>query len=113
MADAGTNGTTIVDFQAMSEAISSFKTGVNNMNTIVTALRAAAKALTAANVFSGGAASAFIAALESEATATEAASTSLDAIVNMLSQKLETYKTKNQEAQAIAENIQQAQWSEV
>ena len=59
------NETTIVDFAAMAEAISGYKNKVNSITDIMSALQAISKALQVANIFTGGAATAFIQSIDS------------------------------------------------
>lgn len=110
---ADESGTTIVDFQAMAEAISGYKQKVNSITEIMQALQAISKALQAANIFTGGAATAFIQAIEQTVTAMNAAIQSLNAIINMLQGKLDSYQAADKQAQSIAAGIEKAQWSEV
>lgn len=107
------DGTTIVDFQAMAEAISSYTQKVNSITNIMQALQAISKALSAANIFTGGAATAFIASINSTVAALEGAITSLNAIISMLQGKLDAYQAADKAAASIADAIEQAQWSEV
>lgn len=107
------NETTIVDFAAMAEAISSYKNKVNSITDIMSALQAISKALQVANIFTGGAATAFIESIESTVQACSGAIQSLNGIVNMLQGKLDAYQAADKEAQSIASSIEAAQWSEV
>lgn len=107
------NETTIVDFAAMAEAISGYKNKVNSINDIMSALQTISKALQATNIFTGGAATAFIASIESTVQALSGAIQALNAIVSMLQGKLDAYQAADKAAESIASSIEKAQWTEV
>lgn len=106
-------GTTIVDFQAMTEAISSYKQKVTSITDITQALQAISKALSAANIFTGGAATAFIQSIETTIQAMNGSITSLNGIIQMLQGKLDAYQAADKAAASIADSIEKAQWTEV
>ena len=106
------NETTIVDFAAMAEAISGYKSKVTSITDIMSALQAVSKALGVANIFTGGAATAFIQSIESTCTALSGAIESLNGIVSMLQGKLDAYQAADKAAESIASSIEQAQWTE-
>ena len=105
--------TTIVDFAAMAEAISGYKNKITSITDIMSALQAISKALQVANIFTGGAATAFIESIESTVQAMQGAIQSLNGIVSMLQGKLDTYQAADKAAEALASSIEKAQWSEV
>lgn len=107
------NETTIVDFAAMAEAISGYKTKITSITDIMSALQAISKALQVANIFTGGAATSFIQSIESTVQALDGAIQSLNGIVNMLQGKLDAYQAADKEAQSIASSVEAAQWSDV
>ena len=104
------NGVTVVDFAAMSEAISGYKQKVNGIQSIMQAMQAIQAALSAANIFTGGAASSMIATIGAYVKALEGAS--LSGVVKLLEDKLAKYQEADKKAAAVAESIETAQWSE-
>ena len=70
-------------------------------------------ALSVANIFSGGAASSMIATIGTYIKALEGAMGSLNGVVKLLEDKMAKYEQADKAAAAVAENIEQAQWSEV
>ncbi len=106
------NGVTVVDFAAMSEAISGYKQKVNGIQSIMQAMQAIQAALSAANIFTGGAASSMIATIGAYVKALEGAMTSLSGVVKLLEDKLAKYQEADKKAAAVAESIETAQWSE-
>ena len=104
---------TIVDFGLMSQAIEGYQRVSKNIQTIIDAYQAILKVLQAAQVFTGGAASSVIAAVQAYIEAMNQAKANLDELVKVLSQKLENYKAADQQAQSIASGVQTAQWQSV
>ena len=107
------SGVTIVDFNAMSEAISQYKTKVSSLQNIVSALQGIQTALQVANVFTGGAAEAIIQAIKNYISTTNKAIENLNQVIQQLQSKLEAYQQAHQEALNIANTVETAQWSEV
>lgn len=107
------SGVTIVDFGAMSEAISQYKQKVSTLQSIVSALQAVQTALQVANVFSGGAAEAIIQAIKNYISTTNKAIENLNQVIQQLQTKLESYQQAHQEAVNLASSLEAAQWSEV
>lgn len=107
------NETTIVDFAAMSEAISNYKQKVTSIQGIMQAMQTIQTALSAANIFTGGAATSMIATIGSYIKALEGAMGSLNGVVKLLEDKMQKYEAADKAAEGIANNIEQAQWSEV
>ena len=114
MADT-TSGTTVVDFEAMAAAIAAYQEKVKHIESITQSLSAIATALGVANVFSGGAASTFLTAVASTIKAMNEAMVALNAIIQGLQGKLDTYQAADKAAASIANGIQieKAQWSDV
>ena len=107
------SGVTIVDFNAMSEAINGYRQNVSNINTILTALQAVQKALAVGNVFTGGAATTVLEAINTYIGVLNKATESLNGLIQVLQSKLESYQQADQQAQSIAASIEQAQWADV
>ncbi len=107
------NGVTVVDFAAMSEAVNTYKQKTTAIQNIMQALKTVQTALSAANIFTGGAASSMIAAIGSYITALEGATTSLNGLVKLLEDKMTKYQQANKQAEAVANAIEAPQWSEV
>ncbi len=107
------NGVTIVDFAAMSEAVNGYKQKTNTLQTIMQALQGVQAALSAANIFTGGAASSMIATIGAYIKAIEAAINSLNSVVKLLEDKLTKYQEADKKAAAVAESIELPSWSEV
>lgn len=114
MADSNT-GTTIVDFEAMSSAIASYQEKVKHIESIIQSLEAIAAALGVANVFSGGAASTFLTAVASTIKAMHEAMNALNAIIQGLQGKLDSYQAADKAAASIANaiKIEAPVWSDV
>ncbi len=104
---------TIVDFGLMQQAIDGYKKVSSEIQAIIDAYQLILKALQVAQVFTGGAASATIAAIQALVNAMNEAKANLDELVNALSQKLENYQAADTQAQQIAGNAQQAVWQTV
>lgn len=104
---------TIVDFGLMEQAIAAYKKASSDIQAIIDAYQLILKALQVAQVFTGGAASAEIAAIQVLVNAMNEAKANLDELVNVLSQKLENYRAADAQAQQIASGAQQAVWQTV
>ena len=107
------NETTIVDFAAMGEAIGNYKQKVTDIQGIMQAMQGIQTALAVASIFSGGAASTMIATIGTYTKALEGAMGSLNGVVKLLEDKMAKYEQADKAAAAVADNIEQAQWSEV
>jgi len=104
---------TIVDFQAMTEAISSYTTKVTHITNIMNSLSAISKALAVGNIFTGGAATSFIAAIETTVETMNEAISALNLLIQMLQGKLDAYTAADKAASMAANAIEKAQWTEV
>ena len=104
---------TIVDFGLMSEAIQRYHKTVQMISDIIEAYQAIMKALQAAQVFTGGAASGVIAAIQTYINAMQQALENLNQLIDALQKKLDTYQAADAQAKNIASGVQQAVWSEV
>lgn len=107
------NETTIVDFAAMAEAIGGYKQKVTGIQGIMQAMQSIQAALSAANIFTGGAATSMIATIGTYIKALDGAIGSLNGVVKLLEDKMEKYEAADKAAEAVANGIEQAQWSEV
>ena len=110
MTDAGV---TIVDFQSMAEAINSYRQKISAITNIVQSLQTTQAALAAGNVFTGGAATAVLEAINTYITVMNKAIENLDIIVGVLQGKLESYQQAHQQAMSIASSIEQVQGADV
>lgn len=104
---------TIVDFGSMSSAIDRYHKTVDKIDQIIQAYRAIMKGLQAAQVFTGAAASAVIAAIDQYIQVLEQAKQNLNELIDALQKKLDTYEQAHSQATNIANSIQQAVWAEV
>lgn len=104
---------TIIDFGAMQEAIQQYEATVKTISGILEAVSAIYKALATANVFTGGAATAVLAAIQQYITIMDQALQNLNKLIDALRHKLETYQAANDAAASIAGGIEQAVWADV
>lgn len=104
---------TIVDFGMMSEAIQRYQNTVKTIQGIIEAYQAIMKALQVAQVFTGGAASTVLAAVQQYINVMNDALANLNEIIQALQTKLDNYQAAHQEATNIASSIQQATWASV
>ncbi len=106
-------GVTIIDFNAMSEAISTYQQKVSSLNSVLQTMQAIQKALEVANIFSGGAATIVIEAIKKYISSLNSSIENLNQIIQQLQKKLESYQQAHQQAVNLANSIEQAQWAEV
>ena len=104
---------TIVDFGLMSEAIQRYQKTVQMIQACIEAYQAIIKALQAAQVFTGGAATAMLTTIQTYVNAMQQALDNLNELINVLQQKLENYQQADTQAKNIASGAQQAVWQEV
>lgn len=112
MAESSENGVTIVDFQSMNEAVNSYKKDVSSIQNIMQVMKGIQTALSASNIFTGGAATTMITAIGAYITALEGATGSLNGVIKLLEDKLTKYQEANKQAEAAANAIEMPTWSE-
>jgi uncharacterized protein YukE len=110
MTDAGV---TIVDFGAMAEAVAQYHQKVAAITGILEAVTTVQRSLSAANFFTGGAASSVLAAIQGYIQVMQQALENLNAIIDFLQGKLDAYQAAHNQAVQIAGAIEQAQWADV
>jgi uncharacterized protein YukE len=104
---------TIIDFGAMSEAITQYKQTVDTIAGIIEAVQAVQAALQVGNIFTGGAATAVLEAIKTYINVMNTALDNLNQLIEALTNKLETYEAAHNDAVNIAGSIEQAVWAEV
>lgn len=104
---------TIVDFGLMSDALARYRKISQDIQGIIDVYQAIMKALQAAQVFTGGAASGVIAAINTYIQVMNRAKANLDQLVDALQKKLDTYQAADTQAKNISSGVQQAVWQEV
>ena len=103
-------GVTVVDSQAMGEAVNSYKKNVTEIQNIMQAMKGIQTALSAANIFTGGAASTMITAIGAYVTALEGATGSLNGVIKILEGKIAKYNEAEKNAAAEANSIEPVSW---
>lgn len=106
-------GVTIIDFNAMSEAISTYQQKVSQLNSVLQTMQTIQKVLEVASIFSGGAAQAIVEAIKKYISSLNSAIENLNQVIQQLQQKLENYQQAHQQALNAANSIEQAQWADV
>lgn len=103
-------GVTVVDSQAMGEAVNSYKKEITSIQNIMQAMKSIQAALSAANIFTGGAASTMITAIGAYITALDGATGSLNGVVKILEDKITKYNEAEKNAAATADTIEPVSW---